>query len=272
MTTAPALIAGCSLLVSTDGLVGTSAEVAAEAGDARAVLDARDSAPPSDGASPDGDGDGAIAKPFCASQSPKPMFCADFDTGVLSDFKNLSGTVSLESSVSSSPPRSMLAVVQGSSAERNAAINQGFPGIPASYETSFDVYVTEYDAGHDVELVVVRLESSGSANCTPGVSIRNSVWTFDEYCVQNDTAVVSVVHPTTVTVAVARWVHISASVTFSPARTYSLSIDEQKIFDARPLTAGLVSGSVSLHAGISYLQGSAGTARIHFDNIRFDFR
>jgi hypothetical protein len=266
MMVAVALAGGCSLLVSTDGLVGPTA-----ASDA-STADASDASTSDGPLAPDA-ADSATAKPYCASLSPKPKFCADFDTGQLADFEHRAGTISLETAVSTSPPRSLLAVVERNAPNLFAHVQTNFPDTPASYEVSFDAYVAEYDATHDVELMTVRLMSPDGITCTPDVSIRNGFWRFDEYCVKNDTAVLEVSHDTKVLAPYGRWVHVALSVSFTPTRTYSLSIDDQQVFAALPLAPGLVSGPVQFYAGIAYMQRDAiSRSKIYFDNIRFDFK
>jgi hypothetical protein len=73
-------------------------------------------------------------------------------------------------------------------------------------------------------------------------------------------------------VQLGKWVHVDASVTLGATPTFSLSVDGQPLFSAAPLNAGMTTGDVTLQVGIVYTQLNATTAKLHFDNVRFDYR
>ena len=257
---------GCSLLVSTSGLVAPEAGSigGGDAGDAGANSDAATNAD----AGSDAD---AAAAPFCASQAPKPKFCADFDTGALADLGDPSGTLMLDTAVAKSPERSLSCVV--ASGGGGAAIRRGFADTPASYDLSFDVYVDKYDPAHDVELITINLEQSPKDDCVTDVSIRGGgKWTIDESCSSNGTQTMGVSHTSNLAVQLRRWVHIDASVSFAPTRTLSLSVDGQSLFASIPLDPVLMTGKPTLIMGITYVQQAADGAKVNLDNVRFDYR
>jgi hypothetical protein len=96
----------CSLLVTADGLTGGTV---AEARDSSSPDTARGESSAPDVASPD-----AAPSGFCASLSPRPVFCADFDDdgGLPDEFDQVfnagPGDAALDDTEWSSPPRSLV--------------------------------------------------------------------------------------------------------------------------------------------------------------------
>ena len=259
---------GCSLLVSTSDLAAAGPSGDAGAGETRSD---EASTTTEGGTTTDSGGDPALA-PFCVSQNPKPKFCADFDTGSLLQLGTVEGTVTLDTAVSKSPPRSMSCEVSTTSAKRNGQVVHPFNEVPRSYDLSFDVYVDVYDVTHGVELITVAMQPSAETRCVTDVAIRDGVWAVDESCETNNTQVYGVTHASVKRVELGRWVHVDTSVSLEAARTLSLTVDGQSLFSATPLNAGLMAGNVTLQVGIVYTQLNATTAKVHFDNVRFDYR
>lgn len=257
-------VAGCSLLVSTSGLAG---EVGSgDGGPLPGEASTTDVGLPEAGTDADAD-----LPPFCAALSPPPKLCADFDTGSLADFGEPNGTVTLDTALSTSAPRSLSCEVPTGSAKRGALVSRSFGDTPASYDLSFDVYVDAYDATLDVELITMRLAMPGDVSCGTNVSIRNSVWTVDESCEANGSQTYGISHRSMLGMKLGRWTHIDTSVSFT-ARTFSLTVDGQPLFSAAPVSAALKAGPLTLLLGIVYTQTAATTAKVHLDNVRFDYR
>lgn len=214
----------------------------------------------------------AAPSPFCASLNPKPKFCADFDTGTLADLGTPSGNVTLDTSTSKSPTGSLSCEVSTGSTKRGATLQHDFGDTPSAYDLSFDVFVDTYDTTLDVELVTVTFRPPGGGSCVTDISIRDTNWTLDESCESGGMQTLSVSHEAPLAAQTGRWVHIDASVSFAPSRTYSLRVDGQPLFAALPLQAALVTAPVTLLMGITYTQVGATTAKVHLDNVRFDYR
>jgi hypothetical protein len=258
---------GCSLLVSTDGLAN------------RATAEAGVDAISPDGSVPDTSTDADAAPPApkrCTDLKPKPRYCADFDVGVLTDFGRANGTPALDTSVAVSTPRSLLAVVETTATgARQAALVKDFPDAPTAFDLSFDAYVASYDVTHDVEVVNVTFDKGMGLQqrCLLTVSIRSGSWSFDESCVNGAATLVNIAHDTTVRSRLARWTHVSLSVSFVAPRTYSVKIDDEAVFTAKPLDPATFSANASLVMGVVYLQAAATMrARINLDNVVFDYR
>jgi hypothetical protein len=256
--TAVAIAPGCSLLLSTDGLRSAG-------GDAE-VLDSSADAGVDFSVSSDGPG-----LPFCASLSSRPKFCADFDTGLLTDLGGVVGNMVLDTPRATSPPRSLLAVVETGASPPVAELYHAFADTPSSFDASFDIYIDEHDATHDFELTAVELKQTPQKGCGVRVAARQNTWTLDEFCFDNGTTTLSVVHTTSVSLVPARWTHIDFSASFSPTRAFTFAIDGVKAFSAVPLQPGLTSGVATLLVGIYFLPSGATRAKAHIDNVRFDY-
>jgi hypothetical protein len=259
-----AATAGCSLLVSTDGFAGSAT---AETG--------LDAAVSSDSPARETSADAAVARKGCADLSPKPRYCADYDTGVLSDFGRAKGTPELDTSLAVSAPRSLVAVVEtNATGNRQTVLVKDFPDAPASFALSFDAYVASYDGTHDVEVVALTLDKGMGLQqkCLLTVSIRRGSWSFDESCMNGAASLVNTAHDTTVRSKLARWTHVSLTVSFVAPRTYSMKIDDEAPFTAKPLDPATFSATPSLAMGVVYLQAAATMrAKIHLDNVVFDY-
>jgi hypothetical protein len=135
--------AGCSLSLDFDGLTGGrdgggSSEGGSEAG-ADAPGDAPVDAPP---------------QPFCASLTPAPTFCADFDQSQLvppfDQAESVNGAPRKDTSIGKSPPASMLAETLAVSAggRVEAFVHKSFPAFAAralTLDVSADVRVERTD-------------------------------------------------------------------------------------------------------------------------------
>lgn len=262
--------AGCTLLTSTDGLSGTETVPDGGAADSASDAAATETGPVAD-AGADSDADAAVG-PYCASLSPPPKFCADFDMGVLTDYGSPSNGATFDSAVFKSPSRSLLCTVSGGAVDRYSQLDKAFGESPSSYEVSFDIFVDTYDASRDVELVGVHLSQGGGATCDTKLSIRGSVWHFDESCETASASVFALSHDAKVTAAIGRWVHVDYAVSLVAPRALSLAIDGAKAIDALTPNAALSTGSARLIMGISYLQQNATGSKVHLDNVRFDFK
>lgn len=257
--------AGCSLVVSTDGLSGVPTSAATDGG-----TDSPTEASVTDAGAEAG-GDAAVG-PYCASLVPKPKFCADFDMGSLADLGDPVGTVAIDSSLSRSPARSLSCEVLTGAGTRGALVAHPFGDVPSSYDISFDAYFDSYDPTHDVELNTVTLRSTPDSTCRTDVSVRDGLWTVDESCESGGAQTFGVSHKSTLVMQLGRWAHVDASVSFAPTRTLSLAVDGQVLLAGVALRPELTAADLTLQVGIVYVQTGATTAKVHLDNVRFDYR
>jgi hypothetical protein len=210
--------------------------------------------------------------PFCASLTTKPKYCADFDTGSISDYGRLDGLPTIDPAVSKSPPASLLAVVEVNASGRYAKVTRDFTDTPASFAVAFDILVDEYDTSHDVELVAVQLSQSATQICLLNASVRGNQWTFDESCQDGATRTVDIAHRSSISLQLSRWTHVDFSVVFGATRTFTLTIDGQSAYTSVALDPATASGAAAVSVGINYLQTAATTrTKLHMDNVTFDY-
>ncbi len=255
--------AGCSLLVSTDGL--SSSTPAADAG---LPVEGGTDGSPRDAAS---DAEAGLPPPFCASLVPKPTLCADFDTGNLETLFRAAGEPALDTAVATSAPRSLLGIVEQGASRRYSSVNRDFNMTPASFDVSFQAYLDEYDATNDVELVTVFFRKP-SSTCNIGVAVRRGKWTIDEYCEAGGNPGVNAIHRTDENGVRGKWTKVTFSASLVAPRVYSMSVDGRKTFDARPLDPGLEVAPVTVAAGVNYVQVGGGRAKLHMDDLTVDLR
>ncbi len=269
-------VAGCSLLVSTDGLA-SSADADAGATDAggsdASVVDANVSDGATEAAVDAGDASDSSTGPFCASLTKKPKFCADFDMGTVHDYGSLFGSPTLDLSVSKSAPASLLAVVETSDTTRGCSVQTSFTDTPSSVAFSFDVRVDEYDSTHDVELVTVNFSSAGNVLCDVNVAVRSNMWTLGEYCEANGTANgVGSAHRSPAQLQLAKWTHVDVVAALAAGGALTLTIDGTKVVDATT-EPGFATGKTGIVIGIPYLQTLATKrSKVHTDNVTYDYQ
>ena len=255
---ATAALTGCSILVSTEGLSGTLVVIGGEGGGADADQDAGH------------DAEAGPPPPFCASLVPLPVLCADFDKDALTAYGEIQGNPPmLDTTLFTSPARSMLAVVEPDATNRSSRVVQTSPTTPTSLQVSFSVYVEEYDVSFDVELMSVRLLVDATKSCTLVASIRTNQWTLDEICYISG-APVAVLHRSPIVLKKGRWTRVWWAADFG-ARTLSLTVDDQKPFVGLVMQGALASGPTAFGMGIGYLQVNATRVKAHFDDVVYDF-
>jgi len=151
---------GCTLLTSLDGLREEGASVAA---------DGASPSPSSDGGASDAPVADAPLTPtaFCASLSPKPTLCADFDSDPFSagwDKEDVygQGRLSADDGASVSPRRSLLSVfLQGTTGGAANLDRRLATALKSRLLVDFDVKIESYDDQRAL-LFVVELTAAGS--------------------------------------------------------------------------------------------------------------
>ena len=259
--------AGCSLLVSTDGL--------SSAAGATAPLDAASESGPGDAALLDGSTtadatDGQPAGGFCDSVNPKPTFCADFDTGALETFA-LVGGPTLDPTFARSPPRSLMAVVEQGAVERFARVEHPLSVSPTYAAVSLQVFLDEYDAGKDLEIGGLLLKPSNGSSCALFAAVRSGRWTADQYCQTSGTTTASNVGTSSAAGVMGRWFALTLVLDLEK-RHLSLSVDGVIVIDSRPLDAAVVFAPATVYVGLAYVSVDATRTRLHVDNLTVEAR
>jgi hypothetical protein len=206
----PASVAACSFLVDLDGYTGgtdagvtTIRDAASDAIAADGSKGGGDASIDSPWGNADGAPDAAQDSPslgFCASKSPAPLFCDDFDTRSLAvawDFLgNAGGTPVHDSTTSTSAPSSLLIPISALAANANvySVTAKQFPqfiGRPMHGEFGFQVRVDAIDIAHASDGIIAvfqTVDNSGSRNWSIQLSASYSAGNVALLLVEYETA------------------------------------------------------------------------------------
>jgi hypothetical protein len=183
----PAFGLACSVTTSLGGLTGGSAEPDSSRGEDAPSVEGHDAGVETEndaGIADDGDAasdtgafdaaDASDASTLCASQSPAPLFCDDFDEDPLDaavlaaawdQVTQVGGSVSRSEGIVTSPPFAMLST---STSPVTATIDlAGYKTFPALTQSevltlAFDVYVVAPDKTKKSDAVLAALELVGA--------------------------------------------------------------------------------------------------------------
>ncbi len=115
----------------------------------------------------------AAPPPYCASLSTAPLFCDDFDEGAIAtgwdQVTGMSGTVALDGTYFTSPPKAMLVSVNASAPEGNIDL-AGYKsfaakqGVAGTYTVAFDLRIDAADtsSASDSVLGAIQLYNGSS--------------------------------------------------------------------------------------------------------------
>ncbi len=261
-----ALPVGCSILTSTDGLVGGGA---GDAGADHATSDATGF---------DATGD-APTGPFCSTLSPMPALCEDFDgtnafAAQFSDKLEPSPNhIGADTTFFKSPTRSFFAKVD--------------PGVATgdSYAYMFKLFMTSathVSFGFDIMMVDVV---NGKYAVAAGIVINEGMPTRHglalvasgtdaslEESFRADGGTRYFDTPLAVSPVAKTWsrVQIDLSLTSSPA-TVSVTVDGKTSLSSAPLDASWpTSGTVQINLGMTYVNDTNGPWLIRYDNVTVD--
>ncbi len=258
------LLAGCLLTTSLDGLSGTPSQDGGSSVDASSS----DSAPPDtvDG----GDGAGE-ARAFCASQSPPPVFCVDFDDGrldeVFSGLRRTAGDVRIDGASFVSPPSSMISELDVSDGCHYADAYQALPvGLrEIHYELSVLFPLQKKD------VIFASLEHE-APNREKGCHELVSLGVTDQLNVQRreGSSVIDDLHELTKAIPLGRWTRIAIDVVEKGGvPNVSVRVDGEVALPELALPECGLGGRSGISVGI-YCASGKYTAR--FDDIKVDGR
>lgn len=232
--------------------------------DANNVTDgqAEDVAPVSD-ASPF---DAAI--PFCASQTPAPVFCADFDDdppAALDSFgttEAVSGALSIANTISRSPSRSLLSSVTAGSAS-TAALVHPLGSSPSEVTLSTSILVTSWSPT-EARLATLRLTDGGPTTCLVWLGTSAKSYVVTERCTTNDVETGKLTTDTARPVELRKWLHVRMALKLAPQKTLTVDLDDVRVVDVAALDA-ITAAPVSAVFGIQSAAGGAGV--VFEDNL-----
>jgi hypothetical protein len=210
---------------------------------------------------------------FCPADAGPLAYCMDFD-GV--DARALGLTVD-EASASIvngpyvSPPSSLLVALEGSPSFGKYDVS--FPFQPTTARLEFQVQAVGLDEGVTT-LALTLLDSTQTARTLNVVVAPDGSFEVQEYFALADGGSETSPHS---------WFHVDAgaapqshhvvlALTVDDANqqyTSGLTVDDQVLENAQPLTLPWAKGNVTLSVGVTY--AAAGGTDFYFDNVRADF-
>jgi hypothetical protein len=297
-----AIVSGCTLLEPLDNLEGDGAAGAADAPTATDGHTVTDAAGGSDGpAAPDapvdasvheaspGEGGDALRETsnpvdapvapdgsvhYCASLSPPPTLCADFDEGTAFDaeftdkFVASTGHLGSDGAYDKSAPDSLFSSTDPStpSVDAFAFLSRTFTGTGSRIELAFDVLVLQTVSGQHAVTAALLVDDSqptqhqlalvlGDSN-----EVEESFTAADGGGIFNDTLLA-------VSPSVGSWSHVDMVLSL-PQRTVSVTVDGTAALTAAPLDPSWpASGALAVDVGIAYVSGTSGPWSIRYDNV-----
>jgi hypothetical protein len=268
-------LAGCELLVSTGNLsggpiAGNPDGSPSSSGDASFLKD---------GANPDVAAEDAGALHYCASLTPAPTFCADFDDGdttkLWSDtVRGRVGTIGIDNATAT--PSLVVNLPTGKATTEEdttlSAVLDKKVGTTANDLTTldFDILLETMETDPVVTLATMQF---GDPNTPPGITysvdlLASSTLTKFEEEVYISGGYQYPMQPVSPLLPVGRWVHVTMSVQFSN-HTLTVALDHSPAPWQNTMNAAAVNGPLFFSIGGVYYSGATigQTTLIHFDNV-----
>ena len=234
-----------------------------------------------DGGGGPGDGGtqgGGDAGPFCASVSPKPTFCADFDQGMaqggfdgVGQAPAAAGAIALDTNGPLSAPAALGVSITAGLADtgmgRVLVLNKAFVPMPAtSVRLTYGVRVSAVDPTAGAQLSEIEI---GKAAIVVYVTPTKA---FAQERVPTDAGGATYQsYPLSAAPAAGVWTNVEVVVDLS-ARRYTIKIAGAVAID-RALAGSVVSGKVGLALGLAYYSGSNVVASgADFDDVVLDIK
>jgi hypothetical protein len=236
-----------------------------------ASIDARDASPP----------------PFCASLSPQPLLCADFDEGSAatgwSYVHMTSGTIALDTTEFRSPPAAMIAQsgIAGSGAVDVAGYGSfalmGRSTFTGTLDLDFRVDRADATGGLAVLAQIGLLDGTGGGQYfVQFVMSSNGAAPLDcsvnEIYFATGTMSVPVRHPVTPTIAIGAWTHLTLSIVApfgGGSGTQTIAFDGVQV-GTSSITVPVRRFSETVGVGLTFVQTPSNGWTTVFDDVTFN--
>jgi hypothetical protein len=254
--------------------------------DARAPDDGSkpdDAAKPDDASKPD-----APILGFCASLSPAPAFCDDFDEGAANpawdQVTGLGGTVAVNALESVSAPDSMVSTVDANQSESSVDL-AGYKSLPSKQGVAgtatldFEIRIDAGDTSSAADAVLGAIQLY-DGNELYDLELEVMYASASSYAVSLTEDSPSVPHATGATITLATWTHVTLSVvlpagnggdttaTMTIAGTHTLSTTVHVLSGGNPIASPIPEALV----GPTFATPAAGGWTVRYDNVTFDVK
>ena len=258
-------LAACGLTADFSGLQGGTRD----AGGASGAVDAS----PADGgaaAALDAGSDAATDAHFCASRSPAPQLCADFDEGMPVDTgwapvdTSPHATVKVDS-IGFSPPGSMLSAITPADVPAIARLRAPVPLKAASVHVEFELLLPT--GGGPFELCAIHETAPDGTDY--GLFYKEEQGRLLVYVgtLEGDGGLDQFVYP--LGAPPAQWLHVAIDFGLGDPGTVTVKHDGATVINASIPTA--TAGASALFVALGFYSANGATARADFDDVVVDW-
>jgi hypothetical protein len=216
---------------------------------------------------------------FCATRTPRPTFCSDFDTldlpaGWTTPAVYGPGSVFVDSLASTSSPRSFLGVFAASSMQGSAALRKTLADVTGNVELDLDFRIEAHD-GNRLTIAVLELEDDASGrndnltlrwHPTEGVDLLEVAERPGNMTAYAGTSRIAAAATSFTHVRVVFAIDASASAT-----SVTLIVDGVSTTQSG-LLAHEYRSRAALLTGITYLPSASTTWRVRLDDVVLDMK
>jgi hypothetical protein len=225
-------------------------------------------------ASRDAPVDVADASPlgFCASLTPAPTFCADFDEGAVdngwSSSQSSNGTIALDGTTSTSAPDSFVSTSVTSTANVIAALFKDFGTSGSAYHLAFDLRVDAVSANAQAVVGQVQLMTSNVLDYGLSFIVTATDASIEESYRSGGTTqyLLTTLASRPVT---GQWTRVFIDVT-APPGTVTVHYGATLVLDHQTMPTGSANGIPTLGAGLEiFPTTSINPCKVHLDDLTF---
>lgn len=216
--------------------------------------------------------DSAVAG-YCASLSPTPGFCADFDTGAFDSqfsFEHAVGTGSLsaDATTSVSSPNSFVAKLGKSSTSADFAfMTRVFSGPATQFKYAFELRLDGWPGGPVSGVLAAIVIDDGAADShTLSLYVTGTYAALEESFATTDGGMAYLDHKLNWTPTLGVWTHIAFSVDLN-AKTCSVAVNGKADLTGIALDPSWKVGPPAIDLGWSYVASQSAAWIAHYDNV-----
>jgi hypothetical protein len=224
---------------------------------------------------------------FCASLSPQPTLCVDFDEGAPYNalFAQTTGTVGADGTSYSSPPDSFFATISAgaslpASFMSHRFASMGMFGMGSNIEYAFDLFLEQYVHGQSAVVGRILINAGTQWEHDLGLVVSDTSATVEESFAGADGGIVYIDTPLQVAPQPNKWTRVV--VTLSPRQqTVTVTVGGAGALTNAPLdpswSYGGGSGSgggfggfgngTSIYLGMDFVTSTSGPWAVRYDNV-----
>lgn len=255
-------LVACSLLTDLGGLSSGATDAGDAGGDVATPVDAAVSA--------DADGAAEAGGRFCATLSPAPVLCEDFDgddpvSSWTVDTKGAQSVVRVSTANVRSSPRALESIVAAELPNyRAGAWRRSIAGVVNHARLSYSLFVAEPPVG-SYELALLRFTALDTNRSEFYLSLRESGAIFGE---QSTSPSLGRELALSLAVPIRRWTRVVIDLVLTAPTSMVVTIDGVEALRQPSMSAA--PGVASVAAGITYANAPTSSGHVFFDDLVFE--